>query len=113
MSALLSVWGGESSHTRLPKVKRVEAAHEGSDVAIEETPGLKCCMVCKVVSPNLMSCEKCSCGCYCSVECMSRHENHTTYCPVICSVEKHETEKRIATEIFSMDAEKLPYRMNK
>ena len=78
---------------------------------MDETPDPMACMVCRKVCQNLVSCEKCSCGRYCSAECMSKHVNHTEYCPVILSLEKHETEKRISHEICSIDAEKLPYKM--
>ena len=71
----------------------------------------KTCMICSKPCTEALSCEKCSCGCYCSAECKDKHENHTKYCPIICSLEKHETDKRIATEIFSIDSEKLPYKM--
>ena len=69
------------------------------------------CMICGKQSTEAVSCEKCSCGCYCSSECKDKHENHSTYCSIICDLEKHETEKRMAAEIFSVDAEKLPYKM--
>ena len=42
---------------------------------------------------------------------MSKHGNHSEYCPIICSLEKLETEKRVANEICSIDAETLPYKM--
>ena len=91
--------------------KPIEVTPVGNDVTMEKTPDPMLCMMCQKVCQSLVSCEKCSCGRYCSVECMSKHENHTAYCPVICSLEKHEIEKRIATEIFSIDTEKLPYKM--
>ena len=69
------------------------------------------CMICSKPCTEAVSCEKCSCGCYCSVECKDKHDNHTKFCPIICSLEKLETEKRIAAEIFSVDSEKLPYKM--
>ena len=84
---------------------------EGKDAAKTVTPNT--CMVCSKVCQSVSPCEKCSCGNYCSVECKEKHESHTKYCPAICSLQKLETEKRIAGEIFAMDAEKLPYKMKK
>ena len=69
-------------------------------------------MVCHV-SADLISCDKCSCGKYCSLQCRGKHKEHSEYCSSICSLEKMETEKRIAGEIFSVYSEKLPYKMKK
>ena len=67
---------------------------EGRDVTIDEKflEIESCCMVC--VNSCKKMCGKCGCGCYCSSDCMKKHKNHTKYCPVICSLEKLENEKR-------------------
>ena len=69
------------------------------------------CMSCAKPCEEIMSCQKCLSGCYCSSECMGKNLNHTQYCPVICSLQKFENEKRMAGEIFASDSEKLPYKM--
>ena len=76
--------------------KRVKVAAAGKDVTNKESPQNKC-MICEkvVTEKEVISCGKCSCGNYCSQKCMNKHENHINYCPVICSLEKIETEKRI------------------
>ena len=60
---------------------------------------------------KIISCENCSCGKYCSISCLEKHENHAKYCSLICRVEKLENEKRMKQEIFVNDSEKLPYKM--
>ena len=43
------------------------------------------CMICRnVVSPDeVVSCNDCKCGTYCSSLCMEKHENHAKYCDII------------------------------
>ena len=84
-------------------------AAEGKEVTSKMSP--KSCMICTKICENVISCEKCSCGCYCSENCMGEHLNHTKYCSVISSLEKVENEKRMSSEIFLSDSEKLPYKM--
>ena len=103
-----------------PQVKSVvESCPVYSEPTVEESnvssvsSVQKACMICSKPCVEKVSCEKCSCGCYCSSECMKKHDSHNTYCPIICDLQKHETEKRIAGEIFSVDAEKLPYKMKR
>ena len=74
---------------------------------------LKSCLACSKPCLKRVTCEKCCTGCYCSFECLEKNENHTTYCPIICEVQKLETTKRIAAEIFSVDSEKLPLKMKR
>ena len=87
-----------------PKREEKRPGDEGGETPLT-------CIICEKLCTEAVSCEKCSCGCYCSSECKDKHENHAIYCPIICDLEKHETEKRMAAEIFSIDAEKLPYKM--
>ena len=92
--------------------KLLGVAPVGKDVTkIKKKPPQNFCMICNQVSKKVISCEKCHCGKYCSHECMQGHKNHNTYCEAICSLEQLETEKRIATEIFTSDSEKLPYKL--
>ena len=58
-----------------------------------------------------MSCTTCRCGTYCSTNCMELDGVHAMWCPWICRLEAHETEKRMRQEINMVDAEKLPYKM--
>ena len=74
---------------------------------------MKSCLACSKPCLTKITCNKCFTGCYCSSECMAKNENHTTYCPIICEVQKLETTKRIAAEIFSVDSEKLPFKMKR
>ena len=62
---------------------------------------------------ELISCAKCSCGNYCSWVCLDSHTNHTEFCPWICQLELEqlETEKRMKSEIFVTDTDKLPHKM--
>ena len=83
---------------------------EGKDAA-EGKKSPRSCMICLKSSENLFSCPNCKCGLYCSLDCLDQHENHAKYCPIICSLLIIENEKRLAAEIFSCDAEKLPYKM--
>ena len=70
-------------------------------------------MVCcnEVEEAKLISCSTCSCGKYCSENCMEKHESHSEYCPWISQLEKLETVKRMKKEIFNVNTEKLPYKM--
>ena len=70
------------------------------------------CMICRkeLSTDEVISCQDCKCGKYCSPTCMEKHENHSKYCKLICEVQKVETEKRIKKEIFSINSEKLPYK---
>ena len=84
-----------------------------ADVAATEDKTQILCMVCNkdVQKKELVSSPKCSGEKYCSAVCLDQHENHTQYCPWICSLERLETEKRMKDEISMSDAEKLPYKM--
>ena len=92
--------------------KRLKVASEGGGVAVEKDPQMNC-MICqkRLSESEVVSCVKCSCGKYCSDDCMNKHENHSRYCYTICSLEKLENEKRMKNEIFTKDPEKLPYKM--
>ena len=60
---------------------------------------------------KLQSCEKCKCGKFCSAQCLNSHEDHAKYCEVICNLEKIENEKRMRSEIFVNNDERLPYKV--
>ena len=68
-----------------------------------------CCK--KICGDELVSCSKCRCGSYCSSECLELDGVHAMWCPWICRLEAHESEKRMRKEINMVDAEKLPYKM--
>ena len=68
-------------------------------------------MLCCEKKTELICCPKCSCGSYCSTECMELDGVHAMWCPWICKLEQVETEKRMRSEINMVDAEKLPYKM--
>ena len=60
---------------------------------------------------KLQSCERCKCGKFCSSECLNNHEDHAKYCEMICSLERVENEKRMRSEIFVNNDERLPYKV--
>ena len=70
-------------------------------------------MICQKTCENLFGCQRCRCGQYCSSDCLKKHENHQSYCSVICSLEELENEKRRSTEIFVSDSEKLPFKLKR
>ena len=90
----------------------MKVTSEGKGVATSKEAPMHC-MICNGNIPmdNVVSCVKCLCGRYCSVGCMGKHQNHAQYCSLICEVERVENEKRMRTEIFVKDSEKLPYKM--
>ena len=91
----------------MPK-KLADVAAEGKSATDEdETPLCICCSN----TTELISCEKCGCGSYCSTRCLELDGVHAMWCPWICRLEAHENEKRMKNEINMVDAEKLPYRM--
>ena len=92
---------------------RCSASSQYADEGLPAPSAPKLCLVCAKPCVKKLACEKCFTGCYCSSECMNKNENHTTYCPIICDVQQHETKKRIAAEIFSVDSEKLPLKMKR
>ena len=60
---------------------------------------------------DVVSCSKCLCGKYCSSGCLDSHSNHAEFCPWICELKQLETEKRMKSEIFVTDSNKLPHKM--
>ena len=60
---------------------------------------------------DVVSCSKCLCGKYCSLGCLDSHSNHAEFCPWICELKQLETEKRMKSEIFVTDSNKLPNKM--
>ena len=64
-----------------------------------------------VPKADLVSCSKCSGGKYCSTGCLDSHGNHAEFCHWICELKQLETEKRMKSEIFVTDTEKLPHKM--
>ena len=80
----------------------------GKAATSKETPK---CKVCCKGKKELIKCEKCRCGRYCSKECLGADEHHAEWCKWICKLEEMETEKRMKSEINMVDAEKLPYKM--
>ena len=70
------------------------------------------CMMCSGEVPvdKLKSCDKCKCGRYCSAQCLNNHDSHAEYCEMICSVERIENEKRMRSEIFVNNDDRLPYK---
>ena len=77
------------------------------DGTLPKTTTLKACLTCAKPCVEVVSCDKCSTGSFCSLVCKDKHDNHTQYCPLICSLESLETEKRMRAEVFSVDSEKL------
>ena len=91
--------------------KRVEVVPEGKGATTcGETPPE--CMMCggEVPADKLNSCVNCKCGRYCSAQCLSSHDSHAQYCKMICSLESMENEKRMRSEIFVNNDERLPYK---
>ena len=88
-----------------------QVAPEGKAATRIKTP--ISCLTCgkNVPACEVISCEKCACGKYCTSQCMKEHNNHTQYCAMICSLERIENDKRMKNEIFVKDSEKLPYKM--
>ena len=68
-------------------------------------------MICCKKTSELISCEKCGCGKYCSKECLELDGIHAMWCSWICKLEAHENTKRMSKEINLIDSEKLPYIM--
>ena len=83
----------------------MKVAPEGGSVTGKKSLNSLNCMICDKPVEKPLSCRKCQCGRYCSEECMSKHENHATYCTAICSLEEIENEKRMKKEIFVSDSE--------
>ena len=69
------------------------------------------CKNCSKSSADMIRCSKCRCGEFCSMECLSKHENHGKYCAVICSLEKLQAAKQRKSDINVQDFEKLPLKM--
>ena len=91
--------------------KRVEVVPEGKGATTcGETPPE--CMMCggEVPADKLNSCVNCKCGRYCSAQCLSSHDSHAQYCKMICSLESMENQKRMRSEIFVNNDERLPYK---
>ena len=89
--------------------KRVDIAPEGKAATDKkQTPE---CMLCCSETTELISCEKCGCGSYCSKQCLALDGVHAMWCPWICRLEAYENEKRMSKEINMIDSEKLPRKM--
>ena len=91
---------------------------EGLHAAQEETqaclvPKDNFCINCGKVAEKFISCEKCSCGRYCSSSCLQDHKEHSHYCAIICEVQRIENTKQLSQGICITDSEKLPRKLKK
>ena len=91
--------------------KLVEVVPEGKGATTGGVTPTEC-MMCSGEVPvdKLKSCDKCKCGRYCSAQCLNNHDSHAEYCEMICSVERIENEKRMRSEIFVNNDDRLPYK---